>query len=115
METDVYGRLRGLLRQAWQRRVSLRMVSLKLTNVHDDVFRSELALESRARNHEAQERLASVLDELRRTKGSPVVMRGHDLRLRDAPKDIVNERPQARLKIRLHITAPATTARASIA
>ena len=30
MENDVYGRLRGLPREAWQQRVSLRMVSLKL-------------------------------------------------------------------------------------
>jgi len=34
LETDVYGRLRGLLCEAWQRRVSLRMVSLKLSNVY---------------------------------------------------------------------------------
>ena len=69
LETDVYGRLRGLLREAWQRRVSLRMVSLKLSNVYDGVFRSELALETNARNHDARERLAAVLDELRRNKG----------------------------------------------
>ena len=48
LETDVYGRLRGLLREAWQRRVSLRMVSLKLSNVYEGVFRSELALETNA-------------------------------------------------------------------
>jgi DNA polymerase-4 len=89
LETDVYGRLRGLLRESWQRRVSLRMVSLKLSNVYDGVFRSELPLASEARNHAARERLASVLDELRRNKGWSVVLRGHDLRLRDAPRDIV--------------------------
>jgi error-prone DNA polymerase len=88
LETDVYGRLRGLLREAWQRRVSLRMVSLKLSNVYDGVFRSELPLETNVRNHEARERLASVLDELRRSKGWSVVQRGHDLRLRDAPKTL---------------------------
>jgi DNA-directed DNA polymerase III PolC len=88
LETDIYGRLRGLLREAWQRRVSLRMVSLKLSNVYDGVFRSELALESNARNQAARERLAVTLDELRRNKGWSVVLRGHDLRLRDAPRDI---------------------------
>jgi DNA-directed DNA polymerase III PolC len=92
LETDVYGRLHGLLREAWQRRVSLRMVSLKLSNVYDGVFRSELPLENEVKNHAARERLASVLDELRRNKGWSVVLRGHDLRLRDAPRDIVNER-----------------------
>ena len=37
----------------------------------------------------------SVMDELRRNKGWSVILRGHDLRLRDAPRDIVNERTQA--------------------
>jgi error-prone DNA polymerase len=103
LETDVYGRLRGLLREAWQRRVSLRMVSLKLSNVYDGVFRSELALESNARNHEARERLAAVLDELRRNKGWSVIQRGHDLRLREAPRDLANERAQPQIKIRVQL------------
>ena len=89
LETDVYGRLRELLREAWQRRVSLRMVSLKLSNVYDGVFRSELPLEANARNLDARERLAAVLDNLRRNKGWSVVLRGHDLRLRDVPRDPV--------------------------
>jgi DNA polymerase-3 subunit alpha len=103
LETDIYGRLHGLLREAWQRRVSLRMVSLKLSNVYDGVFRSELPLEANARNHEARERLASVLDDLRRNKGWSVVLRGHDLRLRDAPRDIVNERTKPQLRIRFDV------------
>ena len=103
LETDVYGRLRGLLREAWQRRVSLRMVSLKLSNVYEGVFRSELPLETNARNHGARERLAAVLDELRRNKGWSVILRGHDLRLRDAPRDIVNERTKLPLKIQFEI------------
>ena len=46
-----------------------------------------------AQNHDARERLAATLDELRRNKGWSVVLRGHDLRLRDAPRDVaVNER-----------------------
>lgn len=100
LETDVYGRLRGLLREAWQRRVSLRMVSLKLSNVYQGVFRSELPLEANARNHEARERLAAVLDNLRRDKGWGVVLRGHDLRLRDAPRDLVNKRQKPPVQIR---------------
>src|ERR1035437_6961504 len=110
LETDIYGRLRGLLREAWQRRVSLRMVSLKLSNVYDGVFRRELSLEAAAKNHEARERLAVVLDELRRSKGWSVVLRGHDLRLRDAPRDFVKERAKPQLKIRFQIKrqSPAT-------
>ncbi len=94
LETDIYGRLRGLLREAWQRRVSLRMVSLKLSNVYDGVFRSELELETNGRNRAARERLAATLDELRRNKGWTVILRGHDLRLRDAPRDIT--KPEVR-------------------
>src|SRR6185437_8074950 len=106
LETDIYGRLDGLLREAWQRRVSLRMVSLKLSNVYEGVFRSELPLETNARNHEARERLAVALDGLRRNKGWEVVLRGHDLRLRNAPRDIVNERGKSQLKIHFHVQKP---------
>ena len=91
LETDIYGRLRGLLREAWQRRVSLRMVSLKLSNVYDGVCRRELPLEGSGQNHAARERLAAALDELRRAKGWSVVMRGHDFRLRDAPGNMAGE------------------------
>ena len=93
LETDVYGRLRGLLRETWRRRVSLRMVSLKLSNVYDGVFRSELALETGARNHAARERLAVVLDELRRNKGWSVVLRGHDFRLRESRAGVSPAQP----------------------
>ncbi len=113
LETDVYGRLRGLLREAWQRRVSLRMVSLKLSNVYQGVFRSELSLETNARNHEAHERLAAVLDNLRRDKGWPVVMRGHDLRLRDAPRDFVAERQKPPAKIQFVVKRPMPQPRAT--
>jgi len=99
LETDIYGRLRGLLKEAWQRRVSLRMVSLKLSNVYHGIFRSELSLETGARNHEARERLAAVLDDLRRRKGQSVIMRGHDLRLREPPRDPVNEKLKPPVKI----------------
>jgi DNA polymerase-3 subunit alpha len=109
LETDVYGRLRGLLCEAWQRRVSLRMVSLKLSNVYEGVFRSELPLEAEARNHEARERLAVVLDELRRNKGWSVVLRGHDLRLRDAPRDIAHEPAQPWLRISVNVGTPRCT------
>jgi DNA-directed DNA polymerase III PolC len=106
LETDVYGRLHGLLKEAWQRRVSLRMVSLKLSNVYDGVFRSELCLETSTRNHEARERLAVVLDDLRRVKGWSTIMRGHDLRLREAPRDIVKERIAPQIKLVFHTRKP---------
>ena len=99
LETDIYGRLRGLMKAAWQRRVSLRMVALKLSNVYNGVFRAELSLDTGTRNHEAHERLAIVLDDLRRSKGRSIIMRGHDLRLREPPRDVVNEKSKPQVKI----------------
>jgi DNA-directed DNA polymerase III PolC len=87
LETDVYGRLHQLLRAAWKRRVSLRLVSLKLANVYDGRFRSELPLEISAQRQEGRARLAIVIDELRRSRGHSVILRGHDFRLRTPPTD----------------------------
>ena len=62
-------------------------MSLKLSNVYDGRFRSELPLAIAARRQEANTRLAVVIDELRRSRGHSVVLRGHDFRLRDAPRE----------------------------
>lgn len=94
LETDVYGRLYAMLRLAWKRRVSLRLVSLKLSNVYDGRFRSELALTVPATRQDARERLAVVIDELRRTRGNSVILRGHDFRLREAPHEIALAAPR---------------------
>jgi len=88
LEMDVYGRLHNLLRAAWKRRVSLRLVALKLSNVYDGRFCGELALEVPAQRQHARERLAAAVDELRKTHGRAVILRGHDFRLRDAPREI---------------------------
>ncbi len=110
LETDIYGRLRKLLRQAWSRRVSLRMASLKLSNVYDGRFRSELPLAGNARNLDAQERLASTIDELRRNRGWSVVLRGHDLRLRDTPRDPAKESTPVKRTIHVPPLKPGTGA-----
>ncbi|MFL5477800.1 MAG: hypothetical protein ACJ79X_02165 [Gemmatimonadaceae bacterium] len=44
LESDIYPRLRPLLRRAWERRVSLRMISLKLSSIYEGIFRMELPL-----------------------------------------------------------------------
>ncbi len=93
LETDVYGRLHNMLRAAWKRRVSLRLVSLKLSNVYDGRFRSELALTVPARRQDARERLAVVIDGLRQAKGHSVILRGHDFRLREPPHEIMTAAP----------------------
>jgi error-prone DNA polymerase len=87
LETDVYSRLHALLPRTWKRRVSLRLVSLKLSHLYHGVFRAELDLDQSAARHEARERLARVVDELRRERGSAVLLRGHDFRLREKPAE----------------------------
>ena len=87
LETDVYGRLDTMLCAAWRRRVSLRLVSLKLANIYDGRFRSELALETSAQRQNAQSRLAMAIDELRQSRGRSVILRGHDFRLMNPPTD----------------------------
>jgi DNA-directed DNA polymerase III PolC len=91
LETDVYSRIHDLLRKAWKRRVSLRLVSLRLSNVYDGRFRTELPLEVSAQRQEARGRLATVIDQLRRDHGNGVILRGHDFRLREAPKEALSD------------------------
>lgn len=93
LETEIYGKLHTMLRAAWKRRVSLRLVSLKLSNLYDGRFRAELPLEVSAQRQEAQAKLASVIDELRRVRGPSVILRGHDFRLRLPPRDAIEELP----------------------
>jgi DNA-directed DNA polymerase III PolC len=83
LETEIYSLTTKLLRKAWRRRVSLRLVSLKLSNVYDGRFRGLLPLDASARQHDAQQRLVDVVDTLRQKFGSAVLLRGHDFVLRD--------------------------------
>jgi DNA-directed DNA polymerase III PolC len=82
LETEIYSNISALLRKAWRRRVSLRLVSLKLSNVYEGAFRSSLALDLSARQRAAQERLAGTVDELRQKYGRAILQRGHDFVLR---------------------------------
>ncbi len=88
LETDVYGRIHELLRKAWKRCVSLRLVSLKLSNVYDGRFQTELPLEESAQRREARGRLTTVIDQLRRDHGNSIILRGHDFRLREEPRGV---------------------------
>ena len=78
LETDLYSRLGPLLRRAWKRRVSLRLVSLRLSNVYEGVFGLDLPLDAAARQRDARARLAAAVDVLRETHGRGVILRGHD-------------------------------------
>ncbi len=85
LETDIYSTVSALLRKAWRRRVSLRLVSLKLSNVYESLFRGSLALDVDTRKRAAQERLAGTVDELRQKYGRAVLQRGHDFVLSPRP------------------------------
>ena len=87
LETDLYSRLRPLLQQAWKRRVSLRLVSLRFSNLYDSYRQGELALDDRPDLSQPRRTLARVVDALRQEHGNDVVMRSHDLRLREGPHD----------------------------
>jgi nucleotidyltransferase/DNA polymerase involved in DNA repair len=81
LETDVYARLGPMLRTAWRRRVSLRLVSLKFSNLYPGGHAPELPLYPQTRPYEARLQLAEAVQELRQTRGPRALMRGHDLLL----------------------------------
>jgi nucleotidyltransferase/DNA polymerase involved in DNA repair len=87
LETDVYGRISLLLRRTWSRRVSLRMVSLKFSNIYENFFRADLPIEDGTRQREARRRLSAVVDDLRRTHGEQIVIHGHDFDLNEGRSD----------------------------
>lgn len=79
LEQDIYPLLPMLLKKAWERRVSIRMVSVKLSGIYDGLFRTELALDDGSRKRDNEHKLAVMIDGLR--KGHSI-MRGHDLWLK---------------------------------
>lgn len=87
LETDIYSKLRPMLREAWKRRVSLRLVSLKLSHVYNGYRQQELTLDDRPDISPARRNLARTVDALRQRLGEGVVLRSHDLRLREGPQD----------------------------
>jgi len=92
LETEIYPRLRPMLRAAWKRRVSLRMVSLKFANVYDG-FGQMLLWEGASTGDEKRERLADAIDRLREEHGRYAIMRGHDLLLKDCHSERSEESP----------------------
>ncbi|MCU0787182.1 MAG: PHP domain-containing protein, partial [Verrucomicrobia bacterium] len=75
------------------------------SNVYDGRFCSELPLTVSAQRQGAHVRLAQVLDGLRQLHGHSVVLRGHDLRLRDGPRELLvnGDNRQAASRARLQI------------
>jgi DNA-directed DNA polymerase III PolC len=87
LETDVYAHLSRLLQRAWHRRVSVRLVALKLSNLYQAFPRTALPLDRASEQHEARRRLAGIVDRLRAERGYAVLLRGHDLLLRAGEPD----------------------------
>ena len=78
LETDIYPVLPRLVREAWKRRASLRLVGLRFSNITEPAMQTELALDERAIRRTRQRRAAELLDEFR-ARSLPV-MRGTALR-----------------------------------
>ncbi|TVR50529.1 MAG: DNA polymerase III subunit alpha [Puniceicoccaceae bacterium] len=81
LEDDLYAIFPRLLREAWSRRVSLRLAGISLSRFYATPG-AELELnDAGAANRPARRRLAAVIDALRR-EGHDRILRGHDLWLR---------------------------------
>ena len=83
LETDAYPLLARLLGKAWERRVSLRLVSVKLSGVYGAVFQTGLPLVDAGMDSAQRRRLSPVLDKIRGRYGNAAIMRGHDLFLQE--------------------------------
>jgi DNA-directed DNA polymerase III PolC len=95
LEHDLYPLLSALLKKAWERRVSIRLIGLRFTKIYESRFSSVLPLEVADVKRERLHTLSLVIDELRGSQRS--IMRGHDLWLtqhRNAPRQTL---PKPRL------------------
>lgn len=79
LESEVYSLLDRLMHKAWERRVSLRLVSVKLSGIYDGVFQAGLPLLDAGPDPAQRRKLASVVDTLRTKYGTAACMHGHDL------------------------------------
>jgi DNA polymerase IV len=77
LEPAFYGLMAPLLRQAWRKRLPLRLVSVRLSGVDDGAEQLEMFAET----NEKRRRLAQVLDQLNQGKRGepPKVKHGHQL------------------------------------
>jgi len=91
LETEVYSVVRVLFRKAWKRRVSLRLVSLKLSNCYRGAYATELPILPKAKRHDSNARLVGHIDTLRKAHGRGIILRAHDLRLRTPPSDALGK------------------------
>ncbi len=102
VETDVYPLLARLLNKAWERRVSLRLASVKLSGIYGNVFQTQLPLLDAGRDADQRLRLAHSMDDVRARYGRGAILRGHDLYLAALEEEHstarVEEKPAAQKK-----------------
>jgi nucleotidyltransferase/DNA polymerase involved in DNA repair len=91
LETEVYSLIRTLMRKAWKRRVSLRLVSLKLSNCYRGAYSTELPILPKSKRRDSNARLVGHIDTLRKAHGHGIILRAHDLRLREPPADALTK------------------------
>ncbi len=110
LETSVYGSISALLRKAWERRVSLRLVSLKLGNLYKACLFQELDLFPSALNTTVLHRATDAVDAVRLRFGRTAILRGHDLWLRSRDNKPREAIPQS-ASYRVDEAEPASTVR----
>ena len=85
LETDVYTLIDRLVRRAWDRRVSLRLVGLKLSHVYQvEVRQLALDLTGTGYDRETRRELARVMDEVKERYGSGSIVRGHQVKAKES-------------------------------
>jgi DNA-directed DNA polymerase III PolC len=96
LETDVYGVIDRLARRAWDRRVSVRLVGLKLSRVYDGGGWRQAGLDLPGTGYDKETRrvLARVMDEARVKYGSGSVVRGHQVQEKESPQLAVSSSQQ---------------------
>jgi len=83
LETDFYPLLSPLLKRTWARAESLRLVGVRLSNLHSALPEPELALTGLPQKSRTEQlQLAEASDEVRRRYGKAAILKGHDLWLR---------------------------------
>ena len=82
LETDIYSLIDRLARRAWDRRVSLRLVGLKLSRVYEGGGWRQAGLDLPGTGYDKETRrvLARVMDEAKIRYGSGAVVRAHQLK-----------------------------------
>jgi DNA polymerase-4 len=87
LETETYSSLERLVQKGWTKRLGLRLVSVRFSQVYSGLFSAELALDSAHNTPQQKRELAHAIDALRSKFGRESVMRGHDLWLKSREEE----------------------------